>query len=61
MGLVRQENEYLGIKYLNETENYPIEKLCKLVHLNRSSYCKWEKRSESMSESINMQIIEWIK
>lgn len=51
----------MAIKYLNETEQYPIEKLCKIIHLNRSSYYKWLKREPSASQLENEQIVEWIK
>lgn len=52
---------YLAIKYIHETENIAIEKLCKFVHLNRSSYYKWLKRKPSNREIENSQIVEWIK
>lgn len=52
---------YLAIKYLHETENIAIEKLCVFVHLNRSSYYKWLKRKPSNSEIENSQLVEWIK
>ncbi len=58
---VRQENLYLAIQYRNETEHIAIEKLCKFVHLNRSSYYKWLNRKPSNAEVENMQIVEWIK
>ncbi|MGN0594373.1 MAG: IS3 family transposase [Hominimerdicola sp.] len=46
---------------MHETENIAIEKLCKFVHLNRSSYYKWLKRKPSNSELENTQVVEWIK
>ena len=58
---VRQEPAYIAITYLHETENYPIQKLCALLHLNRSSYYKWKKRVSSESQMTNEQIIVWIK
>lgn len=58
---VRQENIYLAVKYLNQTERYPLKKLCTLIHLNRSSYYKWESRTVSASQRTNEQIAEWIK
>ena len=51
---------YLAIKYIYETENIAVEKLCKFVHLNRSSYYKWLKRKPSNSEVENSQVVEWI-
>ena len=58
---VRQEQAYIAITYLHVTENYPIQKLCALLHLNRSSYYKWKKRVSSESQMTNEQIIVWIK
>ncbi len=52
---------YLAIKYIHETENISVEKLCAFVHLNRSSYYKWLKRKPSNSEIQNSQIVEWIR
>ena len=57
---VRQEQAYIAITYLHVTENYPIQKLCALLHLNRSSYYKWKKRVPSVSQMTNEQIIVWI-
>ncbi len=51
----------MAIQYIHETEDVAIEKLCKFVHLNRSSYYKWLKRKPSNAELENMQIVEWIK
>lgn len=58
---VRQENIYLSARYIRQKYGYPIERLCSVVHLNRSSYYKWLNRSKSRSELENEQIIEWIK
>lgn len=58
---VRQEHAYIAITYLHNTEHYPIQKLCALLHLNRSSYYKWKKRVPSASQMTNEQLIVWIK
>ena len=58
---MRQENTYLAVKYLGDTEKYSIKKLCGLIHLNRSAYYKWLKRKPSYSQTVNEQIVEWIK
>lgn len=58
---VRQENIYLSVQYVHQKYGYPIERLCAVIHLNRSSYYKWLKRSKSHSELKNEQITEWIK
>jgi len=49
------------VKYLHDTEKYPVKKLCTLVHLNCSAYYKWLKRKPSRSQQVNEQIAEWIK
>ena len=51
---VRNEDKYLAIKYMNKAENYPVQKLCAVVHVARSAYYKWLNR-------INEQLVEWIK
>ena len=58
---VRNEDSYIAIQYLNKTEGYPIEKLCKKLHICRSAYYKWLKREPSKNQQINEQLIEWIK
>ena len=58
---VRNEDPYIAIQYLNKTEGYPIEKLCKKLHICRSAYYKWLKREPSQSQQINEQLIKWIK
>lgn len=49
------------MKYLKDTKKYPIQKICTLIHLNRSAYYKWLKRKPSNSEQINERIVQWIK
>lgn len=46
---------------MNETEKYPIIKLCKSIHVARSAYYKWLERTPSESQQVNEQIAEWIK
>lgn len=58
---VRQEQAYIAITYLHVTEHYPIQKLCAILHLNRSSYYKWKKRTPSASQKTNEQLIAWIE
>lgn len=61
MSEVRHEELYRAIKYLNETEKYPIVKLCHVLHIARSTYYKWLKRTPSRRQQINEQVVEWIK
>ena len=58
---VQQEDSYIAIQYLNETEKYPIEKLCEKLHVCRSAYYKWLKRKPSQHQKTNEQLLEWIK
>lgn len=58
---VRQEDSYIAIRYLYETERYPIRKLCAVLSINRSSYYKWLKRKPSRNQLQNEEIISWIK
>ena len=51
----------MAIRYLNETEQISITKLCEAIHVARSAYYKWLKRTPSRSQQINEQIVEWIK
>lgn len=55
---VRNEDSYMAIQYLNKTEEYLIEKLCKKLHICRSAYYKWLKQKPSKSKQINEQLIE---
>ena len=58
---VRLEGSYIAIRYLHETEKYPIQKLCAVLNINRSSYYKWLKRKPSANQLQNEEIIRWIK
>ena len=58
---VRQEDSYIAIRYLHETEKYPVKKLCAMLGINRSSYYKWSKREPSTKQLENEEIISWIK
>ena len=61
MSEVRQEDKYRAIKFLNDTEKYPITKLCNFIHVARSSYYKWRDRTPSLRQQINEQVVKWIK
>ena len=58
---MQQEDRYIAIQYLNKTEGYPIKKLCAKLHICRSAYYKWQKRTPSKSQQINEELVEWIK
>ena len=61
MSNVRNEDKYLAIKYMNKVECYPVQKLCVAVHIARSAYYKWLKRTPSDSQKVNEQLAEWIR
>ncbi len=46
---VRQEDSYVAIRYLHDTEKYPIVKLCAVLSINRSSYYKYRSFQISLS------------
>ena len=58
---VRQEDSYSAIRYLHDTEKYPVCKLCAVLNINRSSYYKWLKRKPSTNQVQNEGILSWIK
>lgn len=58
---VRQEDSYIAIRYLHETEKYPIIKLCAALRIKRSAYYKWTKREPSTKQLENEQVITWIR
>lgn len=58
---VRQEDSYIAIRYLHDTEKYPVCQLCAVLNINRSSYYKWLKRKPSTNQVQNEGILSWIK
>ena len=60
MSGVRQENLYIVITELSREKGYPIEKICKILDLNRSSYYKWLNRCKSVREAENEDLIHKI-
>jgi len=53
---VRQESMYLTIRELHEEKKYPIEAICMILKLSRSSYYKWLNRKKSHRELENKKI-----
>jgi len=54
---VRQERLYLAVKELREREAYPVEKICRILGLNRSAYYKWLHRNKSARECENEDLL----
>ena len=57
MSGIRQERLYLTVKELHENESYPVENICRILDLNRSSYYKWLHRSKSAREYENTDLL----
>ena len=53
---IRNEVAYRAIRELNEEEEYPIQLLCKISKINRSSYYKWHNRKETDQEKENQYL-----
>jgi transposase InsO family protein len=53
---VRQESMYLTIRELHEEKKYPVEAICMILKLSRSSYYKWLNRGKSHRELENEEI-----
>lgn len=58
--MVRNETSYETIKELNENKNYPIEILCKILGIPRSSYYKWKNRKKPRKEILDEKICQLI-
>lgn len=58
---VKHENIYLAIQELHDKATYPIQKLCKIAGIQKSSYYKWLSRKDSAKEQMNKELILLIK
>ncbi len=58
---VRQDDYYKAIQYINISEEYPIEKMCQKLSVNRAAYYKFLHREPSSRQLENEKIVEWIK
>jgi len=48
------------IKELHETKGYPIQVMCEILKLNRSSYYKWLNRKETDKEILDQELSQII-
>ncbi|MBU5437498.1 IS3 family transposase [Tissierella sp. MSJ-40] len=55
---IRQENKYLAIQELHETNNYSISLLCRVANIARCSYYKWLNREKTEREKENEVLIK---
>ena len=53
--------KYKAIKELSEEKHYPVQRLCKYLHLSRGAYYRWLKNPVSDSEKRNKEIAEKIR
>jgi putative transposase len=53
------EVKYRTVRYLSE--KYPVKAICKIGHINRSSYYKWSHRKETAQEKESRTLIQEIK
>ncbi|SMC33174.1 IS3 family transposase [Sporomusa malonica] len=58
---VKYETIYLAIRELHDTGAYPIQKLCEIAGIQRSSYYKWLNRKENANEQINKELLKLVK
>ena len=58
LSLVRLERKYLAVKRMNEEKGYPINALCDVLNLNRSSYYKWLRRDPFVQEAKDKELID---
>lgn len=58
---VKYETLYFAIRELHDTAAYPIQKLCEIAGIQRSSYYKWLHRRETANEQMNKALIILIK
>lgn len=60
LSLVRNETAYRAVQALHDKEGYPLEGLCRILELNRSSYYKWLRSDRSAQDARDRDLIERI-
>ena len=60
LSLVRYEPKYLAIRELHSKHDYPVETLCTILELNRSSYYKWLRGDHGAQETKDGELIDGI-
>jgi putative transposase len=58
---IKYDAIYQAIQELHEKENYPIQKLCDIAGIQRSSYYKWRNRQANANALFNTKLIPLIK
>ncbi|SFM42550.1 IS3 family transposase, partial [Pelosinus propionicus] len=58
---IKYDAIYQAIQELHEKENYPIQKLCDISGIQRSSYYKWRNRQVNANALFNTKLIPLIK
>ncbi|MDR5588049.1 IS3 family transposase [Clostridium sp. 5N-1] len=57
---IRQENKYISIEELHNTEKFSISLLCEIAMISRSSFYKWVNREKSALENENKMLVDEI-
>lgn len=60
-GLVRHVFEYQAIQELHTSNHYPIDAMCKILHVTRSAYYNWLKSGKSKQEIYNEQLSDLVR
>jgi len=58
---IKYEAIYFTLQELHEKKTYPIQKLCDIAGIQRSSYYKWRNRKRNANELFNTELIPLIK
>lgn len=61
MSRLRQEGQYIAVYELHEETRSPVDALCKMAGIARSSYYKWLSRKEPRCELENIKISRAIR
>ena len=61
LDLIRHVFEYEAIKELHELKGYPIQSMCKFLHISRSAYYRWLKQPKSTQTIFNEHLSDLIR
>ena len=53
--------KYEAIRELSEEKHYPVERLCKYLHVARSAYYRWIKKPVSSNEQRNRELSDKVR
>ena len=61
LGKLRNNSEFIAIKFFYETKNWSINWMCKQLEISRAAYYKWLNREIPEQEAENMKLAELIR